>query len=334
MWSLQEHHPLIYQEFCSGGFVACKTQQPFSAIALDHAHEQTNPLVKGDGGAVGLTENPSALLRWMVAGPELCRMVEEFVTDTSRKESTKHHEQTPSAQASFANEVTSLVSTINEMGNPFTEDNGDLLTLDTKVIMNSDVVNTVKNVRALGEEQYNRFVKERFEKRSKSIKELIRKNKLPLFSDKNKALPKQKAPVTALKDDCSLFSRLYIACQTREGNLEDFFKHENQPWPPSLSNMGEMRSGNKADLLAQLERGISSPSERPKVTALLLDGAMIVQMLPTGTSKTFQDYIDSVFLPYISKQLKHVDRLDIVWDVYIQDSLKAATRDKRGKGLR
>ena len=148
------------------------------------------------------------------------------------------------------------------MGNPFTEDSGDLLTLDTKDIMNSDVVNTVKNVHALGEEQYDRFVKERFEKRSKSIKEPIRKNKLPLFSGKNKALPKQKVPVTALKGDCSLFSRLYIACQTWKGNLEDFLRL--QPWPPSLSNMGEMRYGNKADLLAHLKRGISSPSERPK----------------------------------------------------------------------
>ena len=74
-----------------GGFVACKTQWPFSAIALDHAHEQTNALVKGDGGVVDLTENASALLQWMVAGPELCRMVEEFETDTNRKESTKHH---------------------------------------------------------------------------------------------------------------------------------------------------------------------------------------------------------------------------------------------------
>lgn len=43
----------------------------FSALAIDHAHEQNNASVKGDGGAVGLTENPSALRRWMVSGPEM-----------------------------------------------------------------------------------------------------------------------------------------------------------------------------------------------------------------------------------------------------------------------
>ena len=50
----------------------------FSAIAIDQAHEQNNAHVKGDGGAVGLTENPSALRRWMVSGPEMARVIGEF----------------------------------------------------------------------------------------------------------------------------------------------------------------------------------------------------------------------------------------------------------------
>ena len=54
-----------------------KTKRPFSAIAIEHAHEQ-NKVVKGDGGAVSLLQNPKALLRWMVAGPELARVIEEF----------------------------------------------------------------------------------------------------------------------------------------------------------------------------------------------------------------------------------------------------------------
>ena len=37
-----------------------KTNHPFSAMALDQAHEQANANVKSDGGAVGLTNNPKA----------------------------------------------------------------------------------------------------------------------------------------------------------------------------------------------------------------------------------------------------------------------------------
>ena len=58
MYSLSEKHPAIYQEFIAGRFVAHKTNRSFSAMALDQAHEQANPNVKGDGGAVGLTKNP------------------------------------------------------------------------------------------------------------------------------------------------------------------------------------------------------------------------------------------------------------------------------------
>jgi len=51
-------------------------------------------------------------------------------------------------------------------------------------------------------------------------------------------------------------------------------------------------------------------------------------------AKTFQDYVNIVFAPYISTQLEKVHRLDFVWDIYLADSLKGTTRKKRGKGIR
>jgi hypothetical protein len=39
-------------------------------------------VVKGEGGAVGLTENPSALKRWMISGREIARIVSEFEKTT------------------------------------------------------------------------------------------------------------------------------------------------------------------------------------------------------------------------------------------------------------
>ena len=47
-------------------------------MAIDQAHEQSNAVVKGDGGAIGLTEDSAALRRWMIAGPEISRLVGEF----------------------------------------------------------------------------------------------------------------------------------------------------------------------------------------------------------------------------------------------------------------
>lgn len=54
--------------FQEGLFTVNKTAQRFSALAIDHAHEQNNAIVKGEG----------ALRRWMFSGPEIARMVNEF----------------------------------------------------------------------------------------------------------------------------------------------------------------------------------------------------------------------------------------------------------------
>ena len=87
------------------------------------------------------------------------------------------------------------------------------------------------------------FVQERFVDRSKALQDMIKQNKLPLFSNPRTAhsSPKQKE-LASMKSNCSLFSQL-------SGNLEDFFAHENQAYPPSISLFGALRQGTKSDLL-------------------------------------------------------------------------------------
>ena len=61
MFALKDNAPDVALEFRKGNFTVSKTTCRFSAMAIDQAHEQNNALVKGDRGAVGLTENPNAL---------------------------------------------------------------------------------------------------------------------------------------------------------------------------------------------------------------------------------------------------------------------------------
>ena len=68
-------------------------------------------------------------------------------------------------------------------------------------------------------------------------------------------------------------SRLHILCQTRAGDLETFFMHENQAAPPSLSLGGKLRLGTKADLLDCLGVEEIQSTGSPAVDAKLLDGA-------------------------------------------------------------
>ena len=108
--------------------------------------------------------------------------------------------------------------------------------------MNEEVLRTVRTARQLGEQQFKAFLKERLEDETN----LKTNNRPTYYARERKVVSKNKAKITVLKED--LFSRLYIAYQNRDGNLEDFFKFENQTWPPSLSLMRELRGGTKVDL--------------------------------------------------------------------------------------
>ena len=142
--------------------------------------------------------------------------------------------------------------------------------------------------------------------------------------------------MASLKSDVGLFSRLYIGCQTREGNLEEFFCHENQAYPPSISDGSNLYQGTKSDLLTCLKEVSELHPDTPAVTSLIVDGAVIVQMLKPNTAKNFSEYATNIFIPYIRSQVQkfNVSRLDLVWDRYIPDSLKSITRAKRGCGAR
>ena len=136
-----------------------------------------------------------------------------------------------------------------------------------------------------------------------------------------------------LQNNVALFGQLYISMQCRDGDLKEFFAHEIQSFPPSLSDLGKLYIPNtKSDLLKCIEQ--SQQAESPSTyDCIILDGAAIVHSLSTAGAKTFIEYAEDVVIPYLSKQLCVAIRLDVVRDTYIPDSLKESTHDKRGKGV-
>lgn len=190
-----------------------------------------------------------------------------------------------------------------------------------------------RHIKRVGNEQYSDFVKERLEDRTKSLTDPIKRNKFPLFSSQpTRKVSKEEQQIASLKQDCSLFSKLYVSCQVRDGDIDEFFRHENQSSPPSLSQGGKLRHGTKADLLPFLTQHSTTIKEKPDTDAVLLDGAAIVNMLNPGASRTFQEYADQIFVPHVKRQLESARRVDIIFDQYFQDSLKATARSLRGEG--
>ena len=67
----------------------------------------------------------------------------------------------------------------------------------------------------------------------------------------------------------------------------------------------------------------------------VLDGAAIVHLVkPNGVVTTFIEYANDQFLPYLQQHLHSVQRSDVVWDRYLSMTLKTATRQRRGRGIR
>ncbi len=184
--------------------------------------------------------------------------------------------------------------------------------------------------------EFNTFVEKRL-LGSVSLLAPLSENKLPLF--KYKALSADQdaksLKLSTLKSDCNLFSRLYIACQSRDGGLDEFFVHENHSLPPALSQGGNLRFGTKSDLLSCLlyvcdDSTLSTDISQLSVDSYILGGAIITQI---ACCNTFQDYDEKMFLPYVKSIARKTKQVDFVFDTYITNSLKTTAREKRGTGI-
>ena len=320
-------HPDVYNEFNAGKFVAQTSRRKFSKIALDHNHKQLNAHFKGVGGAVGLTENESALQRWLISGPEIARLISEFECLHCQDEKiNEHHDSSTSSQRQFLDDIIKMLNTFEEWGNPFDDDSNDLYSLESKLVVPEDLAKNVRNMKQVGLDQFNEFINERLHKRNIPISDTIKKNHLNIFSLPKQTSSRKDDQLRTAKANVALFSRLFIACQTREGDLDQFFSHENQSCPPSLSEKGGLRPAkNKSDIVnLLLPSDYVSPCECPPVESRIFDGPALVNMLkPSVECRTFKDYAKYVLLPYLMSRGKHVKRLDLIWDRYFEKGLKS-----------
>ena len=118
--------------------------------------------------------------------------------------------------------------------------------------------------------------------------------------------------------------------------LDDFFRDENQEFPPSISQYNDLRSGNKADLLKYLENKAASQSQSdtPEFDFAIIDGTAFISALTPDANQTFKEYATQKFIPRIAKLLSNVLRIDVIFDVYLENSLKNSARLHRGEGSR
>ena len=130
-------------------------------MTIEQAHELANVVIKGEGGAVGITEDPFALRWWMIAGPEVSRLVTEYEESVEPNEVSsdlKHVEQRQKSQITLMEQVNKLHTVIQEMGSPFQEESDELLSLDTNIVTQSNAAEAIATYHLDGRLRFSKFI--------------------------------------------------------------------------------------------------------------------------------------------------------------------------------
>lgn len=335
MVQLPHKHPQLYTEFLKGNFVVQKSDHKYSLIGKDQSHEQSNKNLQAHGGAVGLYENPEALTLFMLAGPDCTRCIEEFeaVLDTTTS-STAHHEEASALQTKFRTDVLAFAEVVEQLGNSFHSSN-ELVALHTQEIMENEVVTSLRQLQDLGKDLHGKFMSQTIEQATLPITNTLKRQKVLTFANRP-VDTKKGSKLGSAQRNSSLITKLFLSLQSRpDADMQEFFCYENQTEPPSLSDQGSLRSGNKADILECLNAPHSRSAEAKAATVLVLDMAAVVHMIRPTTANTFLDYVSMHLVPYLESQLAPtVTRVDAVWDIYPEENLKTLKHQHHGLGPR
>ena len=129
----------------------------------------------------------------MVSGPEQARLLKEFERDfVGRGDEIKYyHEKGFSTQKNFKEQAMTMADIISDLGNPFSDDSDELIAFETRNVMDATVVNTIRTVESLGQEQYQRYRQAVIIDHTQSIHDPIKKNSLLFRSPRTKLKAKQ-----------------------------------------------------------------------------------------------------------------------------------------------
>ena len=138
-----------------------------------------------------------------------------------------------------------------------------------------------------------------------------------------------------IKVDRNILQRLITAYRAgRDVNLENILQHELMTIPLSLATTdGSLHSTNKsvlANILTQQVETSANVAVDEASSCLLIDGQALVMALgkPQGI-KTFGDFAN-IFTETVFKMgAKYHQRIDVVFDRYLDESIKSGTRVKR-----
>ena len=238
------------------------------------------------------------------------------------------HDLTPSRIKKDEYAVQVLVDLLeNIWTNPFAEGQTGLLNIATGAAASADVARDL-SARKKGEEARQKFQESRLERGQNFFERLPRLN-LKTFDGAKRCKTKVNGKEVILKSDNRLFAHMILVASSRKLNMKEVLKHPLGPMPWSLANTdGAPRKTNKAALARKLEAKASPANEMEYPNACIIDGMSVAQKMK-GDKLTFEELAEQMLISVIQTSASS-ERIDVVFDVYRQLSIKGTERAMRG----
>lgn len=337
MMNLPNDHPEVHEFMQNGGFsVQMSKDNTFGRIPVDQTLEETvNKDTQTPGGTKGFSLNPGAVERYYITAEFrtlFLRNLRKMVGYAKGKHG--HADLTASRISQDEKDVAAMVDLIKNWTNPFAG-HTQLSSISTGAVATPAIAEDLANAYKIGEAAYCDFKETRLESQPPKVKfhDKLKKQNLKTFSalTKTKKVAKNKDTETVLRADRNFFGRIIILAESRNDlQMIDVLKHPLSPRPSSLAcNNGFPRKTNKAQLGKELEKLIEATQEVPTPSAYLIDGMALVQKLKVDYL-TFGEIADKI-LSRVMQEGSNCKRIDVIFDVYRDISIKSAERQLRGE---
>lgn len=216
----------------------------------------------------------------------------------------------------------------NEWTNPFDKNPSSIVQLSTGAEASADVQNDLLSAKEKGKKAYEEFKYDRLEK-NEAFFNPISKIQLKMFKSSKEVKRRTTNKEVVLKTDRNLFGNIILIAENRSLNMQEVFSHPLGPLPWSLANPdGSLKKTNKSSLASFLENKISFSDRITGESATIIDAMALVQKL-YAENHTFEEISDLV-LTEVLKVGACSQRIDVVFDVYREKSIKDAERLHRG----
>ena len=204
--------------------------------------------------------------------------------------------------------------------------------ISTGVLAIEKVESDILSAKEKGQAAFDTFVKTKLSKeKTMRIFDPIKKMDLSSFSSMNKNKTcKVNSTIIPVQASKELFAKISLVAHIRSLDMRSVFKFPLGPLPWALAEpVGTLKKTSKATFLHKLE-GPVEPLERVSGDyAMVFDGMVYVQQSQV-TNKTFGQ-LSTDLLEKILTTGSKVARIDVVFDVYRDLSIKNVERKRRSK---